>query len=478
MLSRHVFVILIVLLTHQASLVQGDDNPRLKFHAEPRALPHGAVTHDWTRFLGPTYNAVSTETKLLKQWSNDDGPKLVWELRKGTGYTSPAIQGKHLVFVHRMGDDELVECLHPETGEPYWSHKYPTQYRDRIGYNNGPRSSPVIDDDRVYTLGAEGKLYCLHLATGKVLWKRDLIREFDPMPTWFGYGTTPLVYGKHLIINVGAPEHKNGAAVVAFDKLSGEVVWQCGDQWGQSYASPIPAKVHGRERLFVFTGGEKKPPRGAMGPGGLLMVDPAKGKVEARYPWRSTMWQSVNATTPLVLNNQVYISATYELGAAMLNVTQNNAFEVQWKNREFDMHWNQVFHKDGYLYGFAGRNEPDASLVCHELKTGKQIWSESITWTLKRKTKGVERTMRISPYRASMLHVDGHFLCLGELGTLMWLDLTPQGHKIISRTWLFAATETWGTPVLSRGLLYITQNSVDRLNDAPPRLLCYDLRGK
>ena len=176
----------------------------MTFHGKPKPLPAGAVTHDWTSFLGPTHNGVSTETRLLHKWPKG-GPKLVWEMKKGTSYTSPAISGDRLVFFHRIGNEERVECLHRETGERYWTFSYPTQFEDRYGYNNGPRASPVIDGDHVYTYGAEGKLHALKLETGQLYWKRDLRAEFKLPQDFFGVASTPLIEGDLLIINVGAP---------------------------------------------------------------------------------------------------------------------------------------------------------------------------------------------------------------------------------------------------------------------------------
>ena len=193
-------------------------HPGVRFHRRPKPLPPGAVTHDWTSFLGPTHNAVSTETKLLKDLG-PNGPPLIWELSKGTGYTSPAIYNSRLVYFYRQGDREIVDCLHPETGERYWTFRYPTRYRDRYGYNNGPRCSPVIDGNRVYTYGAEGKLHCLDLETGEVLWKRHLPQEFHAPQDFFGVASTPLVAGNLLIINLGAP---GGPAVIGLDKHSGQ----------------------------------------------------------------------------------------------------------------------------------------------------------------------------------------------------------------------------------------------------------------
>jgi len=142
--------------------------------SKPKPLAAGAVTHDWTAFLGPTHNAVSTETRLSRTLP----PPLVWEFPRGTGYASPAIAGDRLVFLHRLGDEEIVECLHAETGSMNWRFRYPTDFEDRYGYNNGPRSSPVIDGTRAYTTGAQGQLHCLELASGKLIWKHDLEKEY------------------------------------------------------------------------------------------------------------------------------------------------------------------------------------------------------------------------------------------------------------------------------------------------------------
>ncbi|MBX5495762.1 MAG: PQQ-like beta-propeller repeat protein [Bryobacteraceae bacterium] len=442
-------------------------HPDVRVHGKPKPLPAGAVTHDWKSFLGPTHNAVSSETKLLLDWP-DGGPKLVWEMKKGTGYSSPAISGDYLVYFHRVGDLEKVECLHPETGAAYWEFSYPTQFEDRYGYNNGPRASPVIDGDRVYVYGAEGKLHCLHLKTGQLYWKRDIAKEFKVPQDFFGTATTPLIEGDLLIINVGAP---GGPTVAAFDKRSGKMVWGAGKEWGPSYASPVPATVHGKRRVFVFAGGESDPPTG-----GLLSINPANGAIDFAFPFRSRSYESVNASSPVVVDNQVFISASYRTGGALLNLLPDGKHSVAWTSREIGTHFNTAVEKDGYLYAFDGRNEPDASLVCVERKTGKLMWRVTPEWDETLIVNGAERKQRLGAFRGTLLAVDGRFLCLGELGHLLWLDLSPKGYKELKRAWLFAARETWSLPVLSRGLLYISQHSRDVLHNTPPRLLCYDLR--
>ena len=427
---------------------------------KPKPLSPGAVTHDWPSFLGPSHNAVSTETKLSRTLP----PSLVWEFPKGESYTAPAIVGDRLLFVHRVGDEEVVECLHAETGASRWQFRYATAYQDRYGYNNGPRSSPVVDDGRVFTVGAEGKLHCLELGSGKLLWKRDLRAEYRVPQDFFGTASTPLVEGGRLIINVGAP---GGPCVVALDSATGREAWRSGREWGPSYASPVPATVHGRRRVFVFAGGESNPPAG-----GLLSIDPTTGRIDFSFPWRSRSFESANASCPVVFDNKVFISASYRTGGALVEIRSDFTHRVVWTTQEFGLHFNTPIYRDGYLYGFDGRNEPDASLACLNAATGKAVWREMPEWT--DSLRGQSQV--VGTYRGSLLAVDGQFLCLGELGHLLWMDLTPKGYKELARTWLFAARESWTLPVLSRGLLYVVQNSREVGRGAGPRLLCYDMR--
>jgi outer membrane protein assembly factor BamB len=320
----------------------------------------------------------------------------------------------------------------------------------------------------VYSAGAQGQLHCLDLGTGKVIWKRDLEIEYRVAQDFFGTASTPLIEGQLLIVNVGAP---GGPCVVGFDKTTGREVWRAGKEWGPSYASPVPAVVHGRRRVFVFAGGESNPPSG-----GLMSIDPSTGRVDFAFPWRSRSYESVNASCPVVFENKVFVSASYRTGGALVEIRPDFSHRQMWTTQEFGLHFNTPVHKNGYLYGFDGRNEPDASLACVDAASGKVVWRETPEWTETIEVRGQRQQQLVGTYRGSLLAVDGHFLCLGELGHLLWMDLTPKGYKEVSRTRLFAAHESWGLPVLSRGLLYVAQNARDTLTGARPRLLCYDLR--
>ena len=442
----------------------GSASAQARVHAKPKPLARDAVTHDWTSFLGPTHNAVSSETRLSRALP----PPLVWEFAKGTGYASPAVAADRLLFLHRMADEEIVVCLHPESGVKLWEFRYHTDFEDRYGYNNGPRSSPVIDGTSVYTVGAQGQLHCLDSRTGRLIWRRNLAADYKAPQDFFGTASTPLVEGRLLIINIGAP---GGPCVVGLDKTTGREAWRAGQMWGPSYASPVPAAVRGQRRVFVFAGGESTPPSG-----GLMSIDPATGQVDFNFPWRSRSFESVNASCPVVFDNKVFISASYRTGGALIEIAPDFSHRTLWTTPEFGLHFNTPIHRDGYLYGFDGRNEPDANLACVNAATGKVIWRVTPEWTETIALRGERRQQPTGTYRGSLLAADGQFLCLGELGHLLWMELTPKGYKEISRAWLFAARESWALPVLSRGLLYVVQNTRDMLTGVGPRLLCYDLR--
>ena len=438
-----------------------ETNPDVTFHAAPKPLPAGAITSDWAAFTGPAHNMSSPETKLLKEFPAD-GPRLVWEMNKGDGYAAPAVVGDRLILFHRLGDQAVVDCLNAADGRRFWRFTSPTVYKDRYGYNHGPRCSPVIAGDAVVAFGADGQLHCLDLETGKVRWQRDILTEFGLKQNFFGVGATPLVEDGRVIVNVGAPD----ACVVAFDLVTGKKIWSTGGDWGPGYATPVPTTVNGKQRVFVFAGGESDPPTG-----GLVCLDPASGKVEYTFPWRGKRRESVNASAPVVIGNEVLVSECYGAGGAL--VADGTAV---WTNGKFGTHFMTSVVKEGCLYGVDGHGPGDAFLCCLEWKTGKELWRAKPSWQETVATKEGPRDVAVGTARCWLLPVDGRCLALGEFGHLLWLDLNPTGYRELSRTWLFAARDTWTPPVLSRGLLYVCQNQRDGFHDKPPRLLCYDLR--
>jgi outer membrane protein assembly factor BamB len=476
-----------------APLAQGFD--RLTFHAKPKPLPQEAHTSDWPRVLGPNDDATSPETHLLHDFS-PAGPPLVWEVRKGEGYTSPAIAGGFAVIFHALDGKETIEVLDAETGRRFWSHQYPIAYKDRYGFANGPRGSPVIADGRVVTVGVTCVMTCLDLKTGRLAWQRDLQKEFNVPQDFFGHGGSPMILGGKVIVNVGGKEGpapdddtharmtalaKPGLCVGAFDLKNGKLVWGVKDAWGASYASPVRATIRGREVVAVYAGGESNPATG-----GLLCLDPKDGAVLSRHPWRAAEYIQAIGSSPVVIagKNAAFISTAYPkgrpLGGVMIGLGDDFKTTELWKSGKFATHWMNPVHDAGFLYGIDGETEQAAQLVCVEAASGSEKWRKEVSWDdeeLSRKNGG--RPAKMGILRASLLRVDGKTLCLGETGALLWLDLTPEDAKVGARAQLFYAQHTWCLPAVSRGLLYVMQNERELVRESGggQRILCYDLRG-
>jgi outer membrane protein assembly factor BamB len=377
---------------------------------------------DWPYFLGPTRDGVSTEKGIIAPWP-EQGLRLMWFERMGTGYVMPAIsKGRCFVFdglaKDRTAEKQRLRCLKSETGKLLWTFEYPSDYRDIIGYDTGPRCSPIVDGGRVYIYGPEGILHCLSVVDGKVIWKVDTVARFGIVQNFFGVGSTPVIEGDLLIAQVGGspPDSpdinsnrviNNGTAIVAFDKYTGKIKHWIGDELA-SYAGPVLATIDGRRRCLMFARG------------GLLCVDPMSWKVDFHYPWRAKEIYSVNASNPVAVGDKVFVSECYQIGGSLLKI-KGSDYEVVWndkdKGRDKSMmcHWMTPIHHNGYLYGCSGRNEPDAQLRCIQLETGKVMWND----------RGFERT--------SLLMVDGHFVCLDERGLVLLLKVNPEKLEVVSR---------------------------------------------
>ncbi|MCE9519528.1 MAG: PQQ-like beta-propeller repeat protein [Verrucomicrobia bacterium] len=298
---------------------------RLTHHTNPQPLNNAARTSDWPRFLGPDDDASSPETHLLHEFPKT-GPTLLWEVKKGEGYTSPAIAGGFAVIFHAIDGKEVIEALDAESGRRFWIHKYPILYKDRYGFANGPRGSPVITDGRVITVCVTCMMTCLDLKTGRLVWQRDLEKEFNVPQDFFGHGGSPLTLDGKVIVNVGGKDlpvpdddtharmtalAQPGLCVGAFDLKTGKLAWSVKDEWGASYASPVRTMMHGREVAAIYAGGEGKPATG-----GLLLLDPKNGTVLSRYPWRADEYIQAIGTSPVVIpgKNRAFISTAYPKG--------------------------------------------------------------------------------------------------------------------------------------------------------------------
>lgn len=415
---------------------------------------------EWPVFLGPSGDSKSTETGIRTDWSGDGLP-ILWTRALSESYGIGVVHDGCYYQFDRHGDQAQLLCLDARTGKERWKFEYPTDYQDMYGYNGGPRCSPLIDGNRIYLYGAEGMLHCVRSTDGEPLWKVDTVRQFGVVQNFFGVGSNPVVEGRLLLVMVGGspPESRdiprgaldrvvgNGSGIVAFDKMTGEVVYRITDELA-SYASLKLATIRGRRWCFAFARG------------GLIGFEPGTGKVDFHFPWRARLLESVNASVPVVVHDEVLISETYGPGSALLKV-RPGSYDVVWsdkdrrRNKAMQTHWNTPVYHEGHLYGSSGRHTPNAELRCIQWKTGEVRWSIP------------------DLSRCSLLYVDGHFVCLSEFGDLSLFRATPenfdpvavarprdaQGNRLLDYP-------CWAAPIVSHGRLYVRGKS---------RIVCLEL---
>jgi outer membrane protein assembly factor BamB len=394
---------------------------------------HGAGS-DWPQFLGPDRNGVYHGADLADSWPHG-GPAVLWHRIVGHGWAAPVEKDGKLLIFDRVGDTEKLECLETLTGKPIWSADAPTAYQDDFGFDDGPRGTPTIAGDRVFTYNPEGLLRCRDFANGKEIWSVDTKSRFNQDKGFFGMACSPLVEGGSVIVNIGA----KGAGVVAFDATSGKTLWQATDDEA-GYSSPIAATIGGKRYVLAFTRA------------GLDALDPATGKVFFQFPFRSTSNESVNAATPLVVDDTVFLSASYETGAALLRFHESGPEKLWGDDGILSNHYSTSVIYGGSLYGFDGRQEQGQHLRCVDLKTGKVQWS--------RDDFGAGTLIVADSLKTPLL------LILTEKGELVEAVASPEAYKELGRKEL-VGFETRANAAIADGLYFARGKS---------QLVCVDLR--
>ena len=472
--------------TSDTVLAQTDDVGRTKVVSpvtnDSKPATGNRTGQDWPIFLGPHGTGVSDETGLLDEWP-EEGPEILWEKRIGKGYSSPSIIDGRVVVHHRQRDRDVIECLSADEGTSIWKYEYETSFSDPYGYNNGPRCSPVLTKTRCYTFGAQGRLVCLDLETGKLVWEHDTAKEWNVPDHFFGAGCTPILEGDLLIVLVGGQPN---SGVVAFNAETGKTVWESvgketwdgaetdqqgklykwtGEEMVVSYSTPIVATIHGTKHLLCLVRQ------------GLVSLDPANGNVRFKYWFRARVHESVNAARPVVVDDLVFLSAAYETGAALLRVQPDgSSYDVVWRNkRGMSTHWSTPIYQEGCIYGFSGRHEGEAMLQCVDLKSGDLLWETNgyrgPPSDLRTNGAGeiVDAAGNTATFfgRGSKTAVDGKFIMLGERGTLVLGKLNREKFEQISRaTYKRIHYPAWAAPVVSHGRLFLRSEDY---------LLCLDV---
>jgi outer membrane protein assembly factor BamB len=387
--------------------------------------------HDWPQFLGPNRNGAAEGESIAGTFPKE-GPAKLWQKKVGQGFSSPIVVSNRLVICDRVGGEELVECLDGATGKPIWSLKSPTTYQDDFGFDEGPRATPACANGRIFTMSAEGLIQAMDFETGKKLWSVDTKKQFGARKGYFGMACSPLAEAGLIIVNIGG---ESGAGTIALEAATGKLRWKATDDEA-SYSSPIAATFDSQRYLLVFSRS------------GLLGLEPNTGNTKFEFPWRARNSASVNAATPLVIGNKIFLSASYQTGAALLEIVDGKPRKIWSADDVLSNHYSTSVYHDGFLYGFDGRQEQGQSFVCLDLATGKDNWRE-------------ER------FGAGTVITSGdQLIILTENGELVLAPASAKEFKPSARAQILGHGVR-SYPALANGLLYAR----DKQN-----LACFDLR--
>jgi len=397
-----------------------------------------AAAGDWPQILGPRRSGqAAADERLAASWPAA-GPPVLWSREIGAGYAGVAVAGGRAYLFHRVADRELVEALDAATGELLWRDAgHPTRFRPQVGGGDGPLCTPVVAGGRLIIFGASGMLACLDAATGRRHWARETHREFAAPEGYFGAGSTPLVVGERVIVNVGGA--KQEAGLVAFDLATGKTVWQTLAD-AASYSAPVAVEVDGRPHVLAVTRLT------------CLLVDVESGEVRWQFRF-GQRGPTVNAATPVVLAaDRLLITAAYGIGSVCADF-DGTAVRPLWEGIDsLATQYCTPILLDGHLYAIDGRDDvPPARFRCLDPATGRVRWSEPDFGY------------------GTLLAADGKLLFAKTDGELLLVEPDPEELKVLARCRPFAA-ELAGAlralPAIAGGRLYLRD---DR------RLVCLDV---
>ena len=385
---------------------------------------------DWPGFLGPKRNATTTGPKLAT--SNLDNPKrFLWQKQIGSGFAGPAVAQNNLILFHRIGNQYHVDCLNKSTGKAIWQHKFDARYRDDFGFDNGPRTVPTIAQNKIYLHTPEGILLCLDLKTGKPLWQIDTVKTFDSEKGFFGRACSPIVHNNTLILHTGSEDH----GIIGINATTGKHLWSATDHEA-GYASPIIATINKQTLALCFTRT------------GLVVLSPDTGKTLDTYRWRARMHASVNAATPIVANNHIFLTTSYNTGAILLK-WENNKLQKVWANdTSLSSHYASCVRHQNLIFGYHGRQEQGPTIRAIELTTGKVKWEHD------------------NNAAGSVIKVNDKLLILSEKGQLTIAKATADKFTPLTEVQILGF-KTRAFPAYADGLFFARDTR---------KLICLDLR--
>lgn len=318
-----------------------------------------ASAGDWPQLLGPDRNGVARDERLAASWP-ESGPAEQWRASIGTGYAGVAVSGKAVVVFDLSEEFERLTAFEATTGRQLWRTTFPASYEGGVNPDRGPRCVPLIHGGRVYAYGAAGELRCVRLEDGGRVFSQPLAQEHRALLGYFGAGSTPVVAGGKLLLNVGG---RAEAGLVAVSLDNGQTVWKHGEE-GASYSSPIVMRRDGAEQAVFITRMH------------ALAVDPASGKTLWSFPF-GKQGPTVNAASPVAVGDRLFLSASYGVGATLLDVSGAEPRPVWSDDDVMSSQYTTCVARGNLLWGVHGREDVGrCALRCIDATDGRVVWSE------------------------------------------------------------------------------------------------------
>ena len=377
--------------------------------SENTSDPQMSVT-DYPQFLGQNRNGVISTTQLKLDWESSP-PKLVWRRPVGAGWSGFAIAGNSAITQEQEDDWEKVVCYELHTGDVQWSHKDNARYHAPPA-GLGPRATPTISGNRVYTVGSTGILNCLDFETGEQLWTTNIFEEHEAEAPPWGVSISPLVFGELVVVSAGG--------AVAYHRETGEIAW-VGYRNKSGYSSPLLTTLAGAEQIVIFNQGL------------VTAHEPLSGGLLWKQPWPPSV-ECVSQPVPLP-DDKLLVSSGYGVGAKLFQISRNPMGEfnvsIIWETIYLKAKFTNIIYYNDYLYGL-----DDGIFACINPADGTRQW--------KRGRYGHGQTLLISDV----------LLVLTESGEVVLVDPNPNTHIEHAR---FAAVKgrAWNTPALAGDYLLV-----------------------
>ena len=393
---------------------------------------------DWPQYLGPSGNSISSEKGILRSWP-ETGPEVLWTASVEKGFGGPIIKDGKVYLLDRNDETgDIMRCIDFSNGEELWRYGY-----DAPGTFSfpGSRSVPAIDGNRVYSCGGYGDLYCIDINTHQPIWNKNIMKDFGgtKIPVW-AISQCPLIYDDLLIVSYSKDPN---AGLVAYNKLTGDIVWKTEAIGNETYGSPSVAKIAGEDHIvMVFSSTNTYMHKDIeVTPGRVIGLKPQTGEIL----WEHNNWENVIQTSPAldVGEGRLLVVGGYDHGATMIQVEKvdGDIYSIKelFYHNDFGDHTKPAVLHDGYFYAQFSTNNMRDGLSCMNME-GEVMW----------------KTKRVPNFdKGSMILADGLILATDGSKMLYLIEPDPLEFKPLASAEMLKAGQNWAPIALADGKLLI-----------------------